>query len=230
MLSDGSKTFRSFFRTGEWDDPGAAQMSSYMRTPKPLRYLYYLWVKYVRRDHIWAGLLEHCHAKSAFQQWQWVAKREAYKARWHEWWNSEAKMDFLLTPPNATPAVPHDGMKDAVSNCGYTFLFNLVCRPVFVIQWKAANTHKLDYSCGIIPVTHVDRQLDQLSTGFQYKDLNGVAQGAYKYYDADKMHGLPVAIQVVGQRLQEEKVLAIMQRVEDALQKHGEKYELLEIQ
>ena len=41
------------------------------------------------------------------------------------------------------------------------------------------------------------------------------------------MHGLPVAIQVVGQRLEEEKVLAIMQRIEDAL--GDDKYQLLEI-
>jgi Asp-tRNA(Asn)/Glu-tRNA(Gln) amidotransferase A subunit family amidase len=59
------------------------------------------------------------------------------------------------------------------------------------------------------------------------RKLNGVAQGAYKLYDADAMHGLPVGIQVVGRRLQEEKVLAIMKRVEDAL--GDDKFKLLEI-
>ena len=43
------------------------------------------------------------------------------------------------------------------------------------------------------------------------------------------MHGLPVAVQVVGQRLQEEKVLAFMTRIEDALDKHGGRYALMEI-
>ena len=57
-----------------------------------------------------------------------------------------------------------------------------------------------------------------------------MAQGAYKHYDANAMHGLPVAIQVVGQRLQEEKILTIMQRVEDAMEKRGGKYELMEIE
>lgn len=41
------------------------------------------------------------------------------------------------------------------------------------------------------------------------------------------MHGLPVGVQVVGRRLEEEKVLAVMQRLEDALGE--EKYELLEL-
>jgi Asp-tRNA(Asn)/Glu-tRNA(Gln) amidotransferase A subunit family amidase len=59
------------------------------------------------------------------------------------------------------------------------------------------------------------------------KALNGVAKGAYMHYDADKMHGLPVAVQIVGKRLEEEKVLAAMQRLEDAL--GDEKYQLMEI-
>lgn len=78
-----------------------------------------------------------------------------------------------------------------------------------------------------MPVTHVDKSLDQLPEGFDSKKLNGVAQGAYKHYDADDMHGLPVGVQVVGRRLEEEKVLSLMQRVENAL---GEqRYQLLEI-
>lgn len=46
-------------------------------------------------------------------------------------------------------------------------------------------------------------------------------------YDADKMHGLPVGIQVIGQRLEEEKVLALMKRVEEAL--GDDKFELLAV-
>lgn len=68
-----------------------------------------------------------------------------------------------------------------------------------------------------MPITHVDKKLDRLPEDFNMKKLNGIAQGAYKHYDADKMHGLPVGVQVVGRRLEEEKVLAVMQRIEDAL-------------
>ena len=77
---------------------------------------------------------------------------------------------------------------------------------------------------------HVDRVLDRLPATFQFRNLNGVAKGAYTHYDAEKMHGLPVAVQVVGRRLEEEKVLAVMQRVEDALDKTGGRYDLLEIE
>ncbi|KFA79080.1 hypothetical protein S40288_07026 [Stachybotrys chartarum IBT 40288] len=209
LNSDGLDTVRSFFRWGEWNDLGVAQLRSYMTLPKPIKYMYYLWVKYVRRDPIWATLVRDFHPKTAYESWKLVAAREDYKRRWFDWWN-ETDVDFLLTPPNATPAVPHGGMHDAVSSCGYTFLFNL-----------------LDYTAGVLPVTHVDRAKDQLPPSFSLRKLNGVAQGAYKLYDADAMHGLPVGIQVVGRRLQEEKVLAIMKRVEDAL--GDDKFKLLEI-
>ena len=90
---------------------------------------------------------------------------------------------------------------------------------------------QLDYTAGIVPVSHVSADLDALPKAFKVGKLNGLARGAYMHYDAQKMSGLPLAVQVVGQRLSEEKVLAAMCRIEDALEKHnGGKYELLDIE
>jgi hypothetical protein len=110
-------------------------MSWLMALPHPFKWIYYLWVKYIRRDEIWAGLVRDWSGKSCYEQWKLVGKREAYKAKFHDWWEQEAKLDFMITPPNATPAVPHDGMKDAVSSCGYTFLFNLVSDYTGSVSW-----------------------------------------------------------------------------------------------
>jgi len=128
LVADGGRMFKSFFRPGEWEDPGARQLSFLMRLPRPLHYLYYLWVKYVRRDSVWAGLIGGWRPKSTYENFQLVMRREAIREAWHGWWDKQ-DVDFLLVPPNSTPAVPHDGMKDAVSSCGYTFLFNLVRVP-----------------------------------------------------------------------------------------------------
>ncbi|KAL8815907.1 MAG: hypothetical protein Q9223_005010, partial [Gallowayella weberi] len=126
LNADGARTFRSFFRTGETSDPGAAQLSFYMSLPLPIRYLHYLWTKYIRQDPLWADLLWEIKERSVCEQWKLVAKREAYRAEWHRWWRDEAgDVDVILTVPNATPAVPHGGMREAVASCGYTFLFNL---------------------------------------------------------------------------------------------------------
>ncbi|KAK2683537.1 hypothetical protein RAB80_001483 [Fusarium oxysporum f. sp. vasinfectum] len=199
LCSDGLKTVKSFFRWGEWNDRGAAQMSLYFSLPRPVKYLHYLWVKYVRGDAIWAGLLRNWHPQSGYEIWQLNAKRELYKRKWFEWWDNSG-VDCLIAPPNATPAVPHRGMHDACSSCGYTFMFNL-----------------LDYTAGVLPVTHVDQTRDQLPGDFSLNSLNGIAQGAYKLYNANAMHGLPVGVQVIGRRLEEEKVLAIMKKIEEAM-------------
>ncbi|KAG9696829.1 amidase signature enzyme, partial [Aureobasidium melanogenum] len=216
LNAEGTRTYSRFFSTGETNDAGAAQLTFWMRLPSALRWLYVKYVRYIRRDAVWARLLESFHEKSAYENWQLVYQRESFKNFWFDWWNginSDGKgdMDVMITPPNATPAVPHDGMKDAVSSCGYTFLFNL-----------------LDYTCGIIPVTKVDATVDALPRDFVV-NANGVAKGAYKHYDASKMAGLPVAVQVVGRRLEEEKVLAVMERVEQALKDSGSVYELLQV-
>lgn len=227
LNADGCQMFESFRRAGEWLDPGAAQMRRLASLPGPLRYLYYLWVRWVKRDPVWAGLVRDWRPKSAYENWHLVKQREAYRAEVFEWWNEQG-LDAIISPPNATPAVPHDGMRDAVSSCGYTFLFNLVSLfPAF--PRCDANQNKLDYTAGVLPVTHVDKTLDKDATkphgNFNLMELNGVAQGAYKHYDPVRMHGLPVGVQVVGRRLEEEKVLAVMKRIEDAL--GDDKYPLL---
>lgn len=115
-------------------------------------------------------------------------------------------------------------MHDAVSSCGYTFLWNL-----------------LDYSAGVIPVGHVDAVSDALITPYKtvLKQLganHALARGAWKHYDSTKMAGLPTAVQVVGRRWQEEQVLGYMAVVEKALEQYidpktgkSAKYSLLAI-
>lgn len=52
--------------------------------------------------------------------------------------------------------------------------------------------------------------------------MNNIARTAYSaVYDADKMHGLPLGVQIVGRRLEEEKVLEGMKVIEEALRKKG---------
>ncbi|KAF3907565.1 Acetamidase [Arthrobotrys entomopaga] len=213
LNNDGGKTYESFFTSWfEYNDAGVAQMSMWFKMPWLFKKFYVWWVRYVRGDEMWAGLLDtHWREQTTPEQWKLVGRREYYRGAWHEYLNKN-KIDILLSVPNATPAVPKDGMKTAVSSCGYTFMFNL-----------------LDYTAGVLPVTKVDPVKDQLPASFDMKKLNGIARGAYVHYDATKMAGLPVGVQIVGRRLEEEKVLGVMSRVEDLLEKKGQKYELLEV-
>ncbi|KAJ6151743.1 Amidase [Penicillium chermesinum] len=225
LNSDGCYHFNDPLRSFEPSDPGAAQLSAVAHLPRPLRYLYYLFVRYIKRDKILATLIRDFGPKSSAQLWPLVAQREAFRATWHKWWDAEPQQyDFILCPVNATPALPHQAMHDAVSSCGYTFLWNL-----------------LDYSAGVLPVGHVDAVRDALVAPYRavLKKLgsdHSVARGAWKHYDAGKMAGLPTAVQVVGRRWDEEQVLGYMEVVEKALEQYRDpqtgkssKYTLLEI-
>ena len=51
--------------------------------------------------------------------------------------------------------------------------------------------------------------------------MNDISRAIHEVYDAEAMDGLPVGVQVVGRRLQEEKVLAGMKLVKEALAASG---------
>jgi len=76
-----------------------------------------------------------------------------------------------------------------------------------------------------LPVTFVDKEVDSLPSNFkssqEYIHMNDISRDLHGLYDADAMNGLPVGIQVVGRRLEEEKVLAGMKVVKEALAASG---------
>jgi len=175
------------------------QLVRYFRLPLIFKRIHAWFVHYIRRDPLRAGLLRDWNEKSVPEQWKLVAERENAREAWFNYWNKE-DLDFILTVPHALPAIPEDGSRDTVSACGYTFMWNL-----------------LDYAAGVMPITKVDKELDVLPADFRRKNLNGIARSAYRLYDPVGMHGLPVGVQVIGRRLEEEKVLAGMERIEEAL-------------
>lgn len=212
LSSDGCQSFNSPLWSLEPSDPGAAQLTRIARLPRLLRYLFYLYLRYFKGDSKWAYLIRYLAPKTASELWSLVARRESFRMAWHEWWNSQ-DLDFILCPVHATPALPHGAVSDAISSCGYTFLWNL-----------------LDYTAGTVPVGVVDRERDALpypgKKGYlkclhEHNCNNAIAAGAWMHYDSSKMAGLPTAVQVVGRRLEEEKVLGYMAVVHSALEAKG---------
>jgi Asp-tRNA(Asn)/Glu-tRNA(Gln) amidotransferase A subunit family amidase len=207
LCSDGCQVALRGQFPGEHNDKGVARMVFAQRLPRFMKKIYAWFVEYILRDKVWAYMVRDWNVKTITERWDLVAEREGYKAEFFDAWK-ESEIDILLTVPNATPAFPHKGLYESISSCGYTFMFNL-----------------LDYAAGVLPVTRVDKDLDQLPQGFKPK--NRIERGAFGHYNATKMHGLPVGVQVVGQRLEEEKVLRAMEVVEDALHKNGVIYKQL---
>jgi hypothetical protein len=86
----------------------------------------------------------------------------------------------------------------------------------------------VDSPAGVIPVAHVDPSKDGLtdewwaSGGHGSKLLESrLYTGPDAIYNPEKMKGLPIGIQVVGRLWQDEKVVAIMKVIDDALGPRG---------
>lgn len=126
LCADGVKTAVDLIRSGETNDPGVAQACLIFGLPSWVRKLYVWWIRYVKRDALYAELVENCYEKSVSEFWALVAQREVYRKQWFDGVWKRQELDFVLTVPNSLPAVPHGGMKAGWKACGYTFLFNLV--------------------------------------------------------------------------------------------------------
>ena len=77
-------------------------------------------------------------------------------------------------------------------------------------------------------MTFVNGESDALPKDFEksqeYKQMGVVGKGAYSVYDAEAMHGLPVGVQVIGRRFEEERVLQAMKVVGRALDESGRRF------
>ena len=75
----------------------------------------------------------------------------------------------------------------------------------------------LDYTSCAVPVTNADKKIDAVNKSF--KPVSEQDEEIQKDYDPELYHGAPVAVQIVGRRLQEEKVLALSEYVGEAITK-----------
>ncbi|KAF8249070.1 amidase signature enzyme [Wilcoxina mikolae CBS 423.85] len=209
LNSDAGETYSSHFSSVfESNDAGVTILSRIFSLPRFVKRIYAFFLR-LRGDTITAGLIDDLRSRSVTDQWKLVAEREAIRAEWFAYLK-EQQVDFVLTPVHPLPGLPEGGGEDTIGACGYTFLWNL-----------------LDYAAGVVPVGKVDGSIDGV-TGQVL--ASKVARKAWKLYDAKRMEGLPIAVQIVGGRLEEEKVLEGMERVVDALKEAGVVYQGVEVE
>ena len=118
-------TGSSHIRWCESNDPGVAAGLFGLRLPRVLMRLYAWFHRHVLRDAAYAALVEGWHAKDGQEFYALVGEREDYRMQWFEYWQRE-KLDFVLTVPNALPAMRNGDSGRQWKACGYTFLFNVV--------------------------------------------------------------------------------------------------------
>lgn len=131
-------------------------------------------------------------------------KRAAQKAYLEKWKRTRCpetgrEVDIILTAGMPHAALPHRHCRWV----GYTKFANL-----------------LDYTALVIPGGKVDRVVDLSKEDpavAGYQPRNEQDRWNWALYDPDAMHGLPLSLQIVGQQLQEEKVLGAAKVIEGVL-------------
>lgn len=134
-----------------------------------------------------------------------LQKRD-FQNRYLDYWHSSMEetgtgrpVDGVILPVAPTAAV----INDKYMYYGYTNVANL-----------------LDYTCVAFPVTKADQELDVKQ--HDYVPLNALDQANWEAYDPEKYHGAPVGLQIMGQRLEEEKVLSLAESAVHAIHAAGQ--------
>ncbi|KAI4255209.1 MAG: hypothetical protein LQ352_002690 [Teloschistes flavicans] len=131
-----------------------------------------------------------------------IAKRE-YQKEYMEYWNSTADATGTGKPVDALimPVAPFAAARpNTYRYYGYSSVLNL-----------------LDYTACAFPVTLVDKNIDVVDNDFEPQSETDKKTQAT--YDPEIYDGAHVGLQLVGRRLQEEKVLALTEYVAGLLPK-----------
>jgi amidase len=75
LLADGGRTTMSHYKYGQENELGLKYMIQAMRLPRWVKWIWAKWIRFVRRDNVWADLVEDWHEKSGFEQQKLVVQR-----------------------------------------------------------------------------------------------------------------------------------------------------------
>ncbi|KAL8650323.1 MAG: hypothetical protein Q9226_005196 [Calogaya cf. arnoldii] len=129
-----------------------------------------------------------------------VAKRE-YQMEYMDYWNSTAEVTGTGKPVDIViaPVAPFAAPRpNSFLWYGYSSIVNV-----------------LDYTSCTLPVTTVDKSIDVLDPSF--KPVDDFDKKVMDTYDPEIYDGAHVGVQLIGRRLQEEKVLAVTEYVAEVL-------------
>ena len=145
---------------------------------------------------------------SIYEYWQLNRSRTNYLMEYAEKWNKTEELtstgrpvDGIISPICALPAYPHH-FKLSI---GYTGVVNL-----------------LQLSSVVLPVTRVDRNLDQVTEAYYRMETLNEFDRAVKeaYKSPDLFENCSIGLQVICRRLEEEKAIGLAMVLERALKSY----------
>ena len=127
----------------------------------------------------------------------------AWQKEYMDYWNSSAELTGTGRPVDAflAPLAP----------------FAAALRGKFLYYGYTGVVNGLDYTSVVVPVTMADKSIDVYDKSFT--PISDDDQAVFEAYDAETYDGAHVSVQLVGRRLQEEKMLALAEYVGSAIGK-----------
>ncbi|KAH6649192.1 amidase [Truncatella angustata] len=135
------------------------------------------------------------------EYYELMTRFREYQDQYAEYWESTKSLSGTGRPVDGiiAPVAPHAAVRhNCFFSSSYTLIHNL-----------------LDHAAVTVPVTFADKSMDIAPSSVSR--MNDIDGKNWNSYDAEIYHGAPVGIQVVGRRLEEEKVLALGEVLSEAL-------------
>jgi amidase len=139
--------------------------------------------------------------KTAAEIWKTNIELRKWQKQYMDYWNSTAELTGTGRPVDGViaPIAPFAAARPLkYTYYGYSMFVN-----------------GLDYTSVVIPVTTVDKNIDLVD--HSYQSLNEVDKTIQSDYDPEIYDGAHVSVQLVGRRLQEEKMLALAEHISSLL-------------
>jgi Asp-tRNA(Asn)/Glu-tRNA(Gln) amidotransferase A subunit family amidase len=193
-----------------------ATMKQMIQMPYFVRAILAWIMRYFYKEDKLATLLLTFTKKTHAEVRSYVCRRNAYRNLFAKTARAVAlekcgqTFDAIIAPDFGFPAMSLKAISAVLPLTSYITLQNL-----------------LDVPTGTMPVTKVDRDLDKQTEGVSWLGpdarIGFVEKMCRQHYDPDQMHGLPVGIQVFGERFQDEKVLGCMRVVDECIKRYKSK-------
>ncbi|CAI6339842.1 unnamed protein product [Periconia digitata] len=147
------------------------------------------------------AMYEAARELGVYDMWQLHLERSTFQKKFLEQWMRCAGgggIDAILAPTTPYAGAPAHGKFKYV---GYTGVFN-------VVDYSAVS-----FPSGLV----VDKEKDKRTDASNQEPLSDYDREVQSSYDVDLAHGMPISLQLVANRLEEEKALAITRAIIAAL-------------
>ncbi|KAI0741898.1 amidase signature enzyme [Daedaleopsis nitida] len=240
VAADGFRTLTSDLG----DDPVEPGLSAILLGPKlpgRLRSALAWTVRQLFGDDALARIILASRPCSDMQEYaQWIRRRDDYRRLFTQQVWDRRGFDGLITPVLALPAMPHDSCRLLAPLAGSTALYNVLGLPAGILPVTHVrapdDTAAAEWTDARVGGGHGSALLERLLYGLGARGTLGNIAGALLwplqvlargcgrgrsrwggYYDVRRMAGIPVGVQVVGRKWEEEKVVEMMKVVDHAL-------------